>query len=84
MEGVRQIHMQSALNPQFGAKQPHTPPLADPVGEEDNSDEKWQTITRKTNKRKKLASKPEVPLQSHFMVLHIEKAKVTGKVIGDK
>lgn len=37
---------------------------------------------RKTNKGKKPASKPEVPLQNHFAVPYAEKGKetITGKL----
>ena len=81
IERVSQIHTQPALNPQSAAKQSQSPPLAHPVGREDNSDEKWQITTRKTHKRKKPAPKPEVHVQNCFMVLHIEKEKetITGK-----
>ena len=68
IERVSQIHTQPALNPQSTAKQSQSPPLAHPVGREDNSDEKWQITTRKTHKRKKPAPKLEVHVQNCFMV----------------
>jgi len=72
--------MQTSLNPQSGAKKPQTLPLAHLVGDT-NSDENWKIATTKVNRRKKPSSKPEVPLQNHFMVLQAEKEKetVTGK-----
>lgn len=70
--------MKPVLNPQPGAKQPQTPSLAYTVGRKTNSAEKWQIATRKTNKRKKTASKPEVPLQNCKEILQTEKGKETA------
>lgn len=43
---------------------------------------KWKNAVRKTNRRKKPDSKPEVPLQNHFKVLQTEEEKetATGKL----
>lgn len=73
--------MQTSLNPQPRAKKPQTLPLAHLVLGDTNSDENWKIATTKVNRRKKPSSKPEVPLQNHFMVLQAEKEKetVTGK-----
>lgn len=81
IEWVSQTYLQPALNPQSGAKQAQTLPLAYPVGGETNSDEKWQIATKKTDKRKKSALNSEVPLQNHFMVLQAEREEetITGK-----
>lgn len=69
------IHLQTALNPQSGAKQLQTPSLAHLVGGDTNSDEKWEIVMTKTNRRNKPSSKPEVPLQNPFMVFQTEKEK---------
>jgi len=57
-------HMQPALNPQSGAKQPQIPSETYPVRGEANSGEKWQTARTKTNMTKKPASKPEKLLRT--------------------
>jgi len=55
---------QSAVDPQPIAKQSKTPPPVHTEGQGADNAGEWKLATARTSRRKRLLSKPEVPLQN--------------------
>jgi len=67
--------VQSAVDPQPMAKQPKTLPPAHTEGRGGNNAEEWKLARARPSRRKRLPSKPEVPLQNCFTALQTEKER---------
>lgn len=63
------------MDPQPVATWPKTPPLAHAEGREVSKAEEWQLAMTRTSRRKRLAPKPEVPLQNRFTALQMEEER---------
>lgn len=78
-EAEKELHSwfpgQPAVDLQPVATWPKTPPPARAEGREVSKAEEWQLAMTRTSRRKRLAPKPEVPLQNRFTALQMEEER---------